>query len=51
MGVGDIFLIVIGILGVVVVVAIMAAPVIDMQNKIDGTEGWWQKKPKDKRSK
>ena len=46
MGLGEIALIIIGVLAVGVVVAIMAKPVIDMQNKIDGTVGWFQRKPK-----
>lgn len=48
MEIGDIFLIVVGLLGVFAVVAIMAKPVIDMQNKKDGTVGWFQRKPKEK---
>ncbi len=47
MGIGTILLIIGGILVVVVVVFITAKPAIDMQNKLDGTEGWFQRKPKE----
>ena len=48
MGITTIILIILGIFVVAVVIAITAKPVIDMQNELDGTEGWFQGKPKGK---
>jgi len=46
--IGYIVLIISGLIAIAIIVAILTAPLISIQNKINGTEGWFQRKPKNK---